>query len=53
MQIPDLSITKKICEALLPAGNGIIANNHVRDLIVLTISQSYKSKVSNLTQIEI
>jgi hypothetical protein len=36
MQIPDLSITKEMCEALLPAGNGIAVNNHVKGLIVLT-----------------
>jgi hypothetical protein len=53
MQIPDLFIIKEICEALLPAGNGMAASNHVRNLIVLTTPQSYKFKVSNLTQIEI
>jgi hypothetical protein len=53
MQIPDLFMTKEICEALLPAGNGMTASNYVKNLIVLTIPQSYKSKVSNLTQIEI
>jgi hypothetical protein len=36
MQIPDLSMIKEICEALLPAGNGITASNHVKGLIVLT-----------------
>jgi len=41
-------MTKKVCEALLPARNGIVANNYVKGLIVLTTPQSYKSKVSNL-----
>jgi hypothetical protein len=36
MQIPDLSMTKEVCEALLPAGNGMAANNYVKGLIVLT-----------------
>jgi hypothetical protein len=52
MQIPDLSMTKEVCEALLPAGNGMAASNHVGGLIVLTTPQSYESKVSNLTQVE-
>jgi hypothetical protein len=49
MQIPDLFITKEVCEALLPAGNGMVVNNHVKSLIVLITLQSYKSKISNLT----
>jgi hypothetical protein len=52
MQIPDLSMIKEMCDALLPAGNGITANNYVRNLIVLTIPQSYKFKISNLTQVK-
>jgi hypothetical protein len=49
MQIPDLSMIKEVCETLLPAKNSMAASNHVKNLIVLTIPQSYKSKVSNLT----
>jgi hypothetical protein len=36
MQISDLFMIKEVCEALLPAGNGIVASNYVKDLIVLT-----------------
>jgi hypothetical protein len=49
MQILDLFMTKKVCETLLPAGNGMAVNNYVGGLIVLIIFQSYESKVSNLT----